>query len=144
MMNTTRFLGGFNLDGKLTYPVRSSGLVSPFFQIGRPKHEKDDETWGEFWKNLRGAKSELEITGAVHGSFTDIPTILSALDLQLSSDQKKILQGLAGSLDWSMISDIVAAIVNSVDEYVIGSGIPFLLSGADVAYPEVKKVRSKI
>jgi dienelactone hydrolase len=80
-----RIRGGMNLDGRIIEPALSKGLDTPFFLIGRPNHKEEDTTWKKFYAKLRGPRKEIEIGGAVHGSFTDFPQLIQALKLPESA-----------------------------------------------------------
>lgn len=78
-----RVLGGVDLDGQLTEPIRDQGLSKPFMLAGRFNHSNGgtDPTWNEFWPHLRGPRVELAINGTEHASYTDRVLLLSALNL---------------------------------------------------------------
>ncbi|KAF5608601.1 PAF acetylhydrolase family [Fusarium subglutinans] len=81
MLSDNRIHGGMDLDGQIFEPALSKGLDKPFFLIGRPNHAKEDITWTKFWPKLRGPKKEISINDTTHGSFTDYPQIVKALNL---------------------------------------------------------------
>ena len=144
MLGDLRFLGGVNLDGQLVEPVESAGLNKTFVQAGRPHHSAEDPTWNIFWAQLRGPRSEVEVDGAVHGTFTDIPTLLAAVNPKLSPAQKVALQNLAGTIDWADVSKIIAAIFDATYFYVSGQGIPTLLQSKNPYYPQVEVLKARL
>ncbi|KAH7147268.1 Alpha/Beta hydrolase protein [Fusarium sp. MPI-SDFR-AT-0072] len=103
-LSDPRIRGGMNLDGRLFEPVLSKGLNKPFMLLGRPKHSSEDATWVEFYKNLKGPKFELAVKGTVHGSFTDYPQLISALDLPEAA--KKGAEHLFGSVEGQVLESL--------------------------------------
>ncbi|KAM5341390.1 hypothetical protein ACJ41O_014421 [Fusarium nematophilum] len=125
MLLDSRIRGGMNLDGRLFDPVLGKGLDRPFMQLGRPGHHSQDSTWVEFWKKLRGPKVELDMSGTVHGSFTDFPLILGALGLP--SDVIKTLEPLVGSVDGEDLQEIISKTLSAFIGYVLeGEKAPLL------------------
>ncbi|KAG6034942.1 hypothetical protein E4U40_003220 [Claviceps sp. LM458 group G5] len=100
-----RVLGGIDLDGQIVEPVRSFGVDKPFLLAGRQNHSAEDDTWNQFWPNLRGPRVELAINGTAHASFTDRPLLVSAL--HLPEQALKGLGGLIGSLPGRCVESIV-------------------------------------
>ncbi|OBS17643.1 hypothetical protein FPOA_09379 [Fusarium poae] len=97
ILSDNRIRGGIDLDGQIFEPALSKGLDKTFFLIGRPNHSEEDPTWKKFYTKLRGPKKEISINGTVHGSFTDYPQLIQALDLPAST--KKTVQQLVGDVD---------------------------------------------
>ncbi|KAH6889494.1 Alpha/Beta hydrolase protein [Thelonectria olida] len=111
MMSDSSIRAGVDLDGRFFEPVLSKGLSKPFFLLGRPNHNSEDATWAQFWKHLRGPKLEAEIAGTVHGSYTDLPLVMSALGL--SDAVKKQLATQFGSIDPERMSKVLTKTVSS-------------------------------
>lgn len=125
MLSDSRFLGGANLDGRFVEPALSKGPKNPFLLVGRPDHRAEDATWAKFWKNLRGPKAQLEVAGAVHGSFTDMPAIIRVLGLPDSA--KSQLSALVGTVDGKRLDKVLFKTLSSFFTYAFeGTPKPFL------------------
>ncbi|KAH7309876.1 PAF acetylhydrolase [Stachybotrys elegans] len=109
-----RIRGGMNLDGRLVDPILTNGLKKPFLQVGRPGHSTDDPTWNRFWPVLRGAKAELAVQGALHASFTDLPTLMETLDLPAEAQQG--LAQLLGSIGSSGMDDALSGTLKAFSD----------------------------
>lgn len=88
--------GAVNMDGGLHEPLLSAGLSKPVMQFGRAGHEETDHSWDEWWPRLRGPAAELALANATHGTFTDILTLTSQLDLP--DEVNEALQESFGSI----------------------------------------------
>ncbi|WP_405583661.1 alpha/beta hydrolase family protein [Streptomyces sp. NBC_01092] len=75
MAGDARVRAGVNMDGTFFAPVPADGLHGrPFLMFGA-KDRHDDKTWHQSWADLDGWKRWLTVTGADHGSFTDVPLL---------------------------------------------------------------------
>ncbi|MEU0073160.1 alpha/beta hydrolase [Streptomyces sp. NPDC006332] len=75
MAADSRVRAGANMDGSMKAPVPETGLDGrPFLMFGA-KDRITDTTWDEGWAHLDGWKRWLTVTGADHGSFTDVPLL---------------------------------------------------------------------
>ncbi|KAF5017869.1 hypothetical protein F66182_10164 [Fusarium sp. NRRL 66182] len=141
MLSDPRIRGGINLDGRLFDPVLSKGLSKPFMQIGRPRHRSEDATWVKLWKNLKHAKIELEVSGTVHGSFTDFPLLISALGLP--EEARKQTEPLFGSVDGLALQLVMSKTLSSFMNYSFGgSNAPMKKTIQE--FPELSVVESHI
>ncbi|KAK7428462.1 hypothetical protein QQZ08_005081 [Neonectria magnoliae] len=141
MLSDSRFLGGANLDGRFVEPALSKGPKNPFLMLGRPDHRAEDATWVKFWKNLRGPKAELEVSGTIHGSFTDLPAIISVLGLP--DEAKSQLAALIGTIDGKRLDKILPKMLSSFFTYAFeGTPKPFL--HAVKTFSELSIVNSKL
>lgn len=98
-----------DLDGQIFEPALSKGLDKPFFLIGRPNHSKEDTTWKTFYAKLRGPKKEIAVKDTVHGSFTDYPQLLKALDLPAAV--MKAAEQLVGTAEASSLQKFLSKTV---------------------------------
>ncbi|MFJ8634182.1 alpha/beta hydrolase family protein [Streptomyces sp. NPDC093568] len=76
MAADARVRAGVNMDGDFFAPVPADGLDGrPFLMFGAKDRSPNDTTWDESWRDLDGWKRRLSVTGADHGSFTDVPLL---------------------------------------------------------------------
>ncbi|RBR12501.1 uncharacterized protein FIESC28_08625 [Fusarium coffeatum] len=111
ILSDKRICGGMDMDGQIFDPALSQGLEKPFFLVGRPNHSKEDATWNKFFANLRGSKKMITIDRTVHGSFTDYPQLIQALNLPASAS--KAIQPLIGTVNPSDLENGLSKIVVS-------------------------------
>lgn len=143
MLSDARIRGGVDLDGRFFSPEEERGVDRPFLTVGRPDHRAEDPTWDVFYGNVRAPIAEIAVAGNVHGSFTDYPTIITSLDLNLTGDARASLQEFVGSGDWARMGDITKSLVVAFGDFVFEHTVPKILRGADADFPEVSVVRSK-
>ncbi|CRK16722.1 hypothetical protein BN1723_011068, partial [Verticillium longisporum] len=144
MLTDPRFVAGMNLDGLLPEPVLSAGVSGPFALVGRPGHEDEDTTWTTFYAALRGPKAQLAVNGTVHASFTDFPTLIKTLDLELPADAAALLQSQIGTLAFGRASEVVAGILGDFADLVLRGGDGGVFGSGDAALPEVTVERAAI
>ncbi|KAJ4108661.1 hypothetical protein NW768_012193 [Fusarium equiseti] len=111
ILSDRRICGGMNMDGQIFEPALSRGLDKPFFLVGRPNHSKEDSTWNKFFSSLQGIKKMITVEGTVHGSFTDYPQLIQALDLPTSAS--KVVQPLVGTANPSVLENSLSKTVVS-------------------------------
>ncbi|KAK7752858.1 hypothetical protein SLS62_005200 [Diatrype stigma] len=143
MLSDARIQGGVDLDGQYFSPEKEHGVFRPFLSVGRSDHRVEDPTWDEFYGNARGPIAEIAVAGNVHGSFTDYPTIVTALKLNLTGDAKANMQEFIGSGDWARMGSIVTNLVKAFGDFVFEHTVTRILRGVDVDFPEVSLVRSQ-
>ncbi|KAF4587910.1 Platelet-activating factor acetylhydrolase [Ophiocordyceps camponoti-floridani] len=82
----SRLLGGMNWDGEMQEAAASHGLAQPFIQVGVPRHRyENNSNWPAFYEKLRGPKLELMLENTTHISFTDLPLLLSTMEVPLEA-----------------------------------------------------------
>ncbi|KAH8706186.1 Alpha/Beta hydrolase protein [Ilyonectria robusta] len=141
LLSDSRLRGGANLDGRFVEPALSKGPKQPFLLLGRPNHRAEDATWATFWKNLRGPKTELALAGTVHGSFTDVPLIVTALGLP--AEVKAQISSTIGTIDAQRLEKVLMKILSSFFTYTSeGKNTPFFK--AVKAISELSIVNSKL
>ncbi|KAH8892644.1 alpha/beta-hydrolase [Thozetella sp. PMI_491] len=147
-----RIRAGIDLDGQISHPVLDIGLDQPFMLVGRPNHTAEDPTWDAFWKQLsmRGApRALLAVNGTQHGSFTDVPTLLTAVGLSSSvtGPLGEILRGQFGAIDWTRVQGILSRVIVAFLEFTFSDGArvaPVLTSKGDPLLPEVDMIQGKL
>ncbi|KAF7552500.1 hypothetical protein G7046_g7389 [Stylonectria norvegica] len=141
MLSDSRVRAGVDLDGRFFEPALSKGLDKPFMLLGRPKHRAEDATWAQFWKHLTGPKIELEVTGTVHGSFTDMPLLIKALDLPKKFSS--VLAPYIGTVDGVEVQTLLAKVLSSFFTYTF-DGTSKSLSKTLKNSPELSVVGSNL
>ncbi|KAH0429151.1 PAF acetylhydrolase [Colletotrichum camelliae] len=145
MLTDPRILGGVDLDGKLLSPVLEEGLDRPFALVGRPGHAAEDPTWDQFYSVLRGKKADCSVSGTVHASFTDFPTLIASLNTSLPETAKALLQAELGTLEFGRAANVVAGIVESFADLAYNNHTgPMFAKDGDASYPEVTVLRASI
>jgi hypothetical protein len=140
-MADARFQAGVNMDGRLVEPAITQGLSEPFLLLGRPNHADEDATWGEFWGNLRGPAAEASVNGTVHGSFTDFPQIVDALDLPDSV--RPLLNGLIGTIDYKKLPAVLSKTLSAFFSSVFDASTS-AFSDAVADLPEVSILQERV
>ncbi|KAH8647993.1 hypothetical protein BGZ61DRAFT_548651 [Ilyonectria robusta] len=125
MLSDSRFRSGANLDGRFVKPALSKGPKQPFLMLGRPNHRTEDATWVTFWKNLRGPKAELAVAGIVHGAFTDVPLLITALGLP--TEVKAQISSIISTIDAQQLEKVLIKTLTSFFTYAFdGKPKPFI------------------
>jgi len=136
MMVDPRIIGGVNLDGTFFGPVIEQGICNPFLIFAHEgKNQSTDSSWASIWPHLGEKKLELMLTGAQHGTFTDLPILVEALGIaeQLPSE----VEGLIGTLSGTRAREVITAYVVAFLQSVYGCRVSPLLHGVSKSYPEV-------
>ncbi|KAJ0342168.1 hypothetical protein COL922a_001561 [Colletotrichum nupharicola] len=145
MLKDPRILGGVDLDGKLLSPVLEEGLDRPFALVGRPGHAAEDPTWDQFYSALRGKKADLSVSGTVHASFTDFPTLIPSLNISLPETAKALLQAELGTLEFGRAAEVVAGIVEAFADLTYNNHTGSMFTeGGDASYREVTVLRASM
>jgi hypothetical protein len=145
MVNESRIVGGFNLDGGLTgaeKPVVEHGLDNPFmfFQsAGWKKEGWTDQPWKHVWPHLEW-KLWLRLKHSKHGTFTDVPLLAQLLGL----DPKKVpaAAALIGTIPGDRAMEVISTYVVGFLNFVFTSREDVLLQQPSASFPEVIFIRS--
>ncbi|MGA4802442.1 alpha/beta hydrolase family protein [Streptomyces lavendulocolor] len=79
MAGDARVRAGANMDGSFMEPIPATGLGGrPFMLLGTGD---DDRSWVRDWPLLDGWKRWINVTGAEHFTFTDVPVLGDQLGL---------------------------------------------------------------
>ena len=136
MMIDPRIIGGVNLDGTFFGPVIERGVCNPFLIFAHEgKNQSTDPSWGSIWPRLGNQKLELMLTGAQHGTFTDLPILVDTLGIaeQLPSE----VEGLVGTLSGTRARDVITAYVVAFFDSLYGCRTSSILQKESNLYPEV-------
>jgi len=139
LMQVKSLRGGINLDGSMFGPVIEAGLGRPFMLMGHEnKTQETDPSWKAVWPQLKGWKSEFEVKGAAHYSFSDLSLVTSVLGLEghLPAEVGDIL----GTIEGVRMSQITNTYVAAFMDMVLKDGKETGFSAAGKKFAEVKKV----
>lgn len=128
--------GGLNLDGTMFGTVLKTGVTRPLMLIGHEnKTQETDPSWKTVWQLSKGWKKEIEVKGAAHYSFSDLPLVTSVIGLQekLPAQAEQVLGSIEGHRMMSLTVTYVTAFFNMVLKS--GSEKGFESAGKD--FPEV-------
>lgn len=136
MVQNSTVSAGINLDGTMFGDVLTAGLNQPFMLMGHEnKTQETDPSWKAVWSHLTGWKKELEVKGAAHYSFSDLPMIVAALGIQemLPVEVEQVL----GNVQGHHMTDLIATYVTTFLDLVFKSGSEELLTNGSADFPEV-------
>ncbi|KAJ4294332.1 hypothetical protein N0V90_008022 [Kalmusia sp. IMI 367209] len=128
--------GALNLDGTIFGAVLKAGLDRPFMLIGHEnKTQETDPSWKATWPQLKGWKKEIEVKGAAHYGFSDLPLITSVLGFQdkLPVEVEQVL----GSIEGHRMMNLTVTYVTAFLNMVLKSGSERDLVRANRKFPEV-------
>lgn len=136
MVNDSRITGGINIDGSFFGPSIQQGTKRPFLLISHEgKNQSTDVSWASTWAKLSGWKSELEIKGTQHGSFTDLPSLIYSLGL--TGKLPETVTNLLGTLEGLRVAEIKRVYVAAFFDLVLKGRRCRLLTRKSTDYPEV-------
>lgn len=154
MLEDHRFVGGVNFDGAMYGSVVQKGLDRPFINFGHsgPLGPKEGyASWGEAWPHLRGYRLQLQLKGAEHMTFSDMPVVMdsapSARALRNDSvDHLGQLPGVGtlpgvGSLPGLRVRTILTEFITASSHYFLSGKKSQLLTGPSSQYPELVYMR---
>ncbi|KAG9190593.1 hypothetical protein G6011_08681 [Alternaria panax] len=139
MMKMPSLRGGVNLDGSMFGPVLTTGFNRPFMLMGHEnKTQETDPSWKTLWPRLTGWKKELEVKNSAHYSFSDLPSVISALGL----DGKLPAQvgELLGSIKGRRMTNLTTKYIVTFLDMVLKDGKEGTFSQAGDQFPEVSEV----
>ena len=117
-LNDTRIRGGVNFDGRLFGSMGKPGIMlsEPCLQFGAARNDSFAD-WDDAWKHLSGWKLELDLEGAQHGTFTDVPLVAEAIGLRRRLGKKG--EALWGKVDGLRGLEIVVAYSTAFADYIL-------------------------
>lgn len=112
MIKDTRITSGMNLDGSYFGQVLDKGVNHTFISAANEERNlTSDDSWASMYANSTGAKVVLGITGAVHGTFTDMPLLADGL-VGDNAELRAALTPLLGSMSGADANRIVGEVVD--------------------------------
>lgn len=146
MVNETRIAGGLNFDGDFYGAIAANGSIvrKPFlfFEAARPGVPRPN--WDDAWNShFQGWKLDLQLFGAVHGSFEDFPLLADVFGVRAALG--KTGEALLGTVPGLKVLQIMSAYVSAFAEFVFSGEKAErgdLVDGKNsTRYPEVGVVR---
>lgn len=123
---------GINLDGTMWGPVVDTGLDRAFLLFGSDGHAEQDPTWTSF-RTHSPKTTTLEIAGADHMNFTDLPDLFALR----SPDEPREFLGI-GPIDTRRSTTIQTAYVRAFLDHHLRNKPSPLLDGPSRRYPDVR------
>ena len=91
-------------------------LSKPFLQFGAARNDSF-ANWDDAWKHLSGWKLKLNLEGAQHGTFSDIPLVAEAIALRQRLGKKG--EAFWGKVDGLRGLEIMVAYSTAFADYVL-------------------------
>jgi predicted dienelactone hydrolase len=140
MHDDPRVKAGINMDGSLLSSSATAGSDRPFLLLGSDQGGPEDPSWDEFWKNQRGWKRELTLTGSTHLSFTDFEVLYPQGGPIVGLTSEQVTQ-VIGTLDPLHAVRAERAYVRAFFDLHLRNQDDHLFSGASPRYPQIHFVR---
>jgi dienelactone hydrolase len=107
----TRLIAAVNLDGTFFGSVVSCGATKPLLIVSHDgKNLTTDQSWTSTWEATRKiTKVAVTIPGTAHGSYTDYPLIVDALDVP--AEARDQFADLTGAVLGALLRDVVSGVV---------------------------------
>lgn len=154
IVDDRRFVGGLNFDGMLLGPVLEKGLDRPFINFGHsgPLTAKEGYgSWAEVWPQLHNFKLQLQLKGAQHMTFSDMPVIMDSSPNAASLRNTSVyhlgeLPGMGqlpgvGSLPGLRVRTILTDFIIDASHFFLSGKKSPLLTGPSAQYPELVYMR---
>ena len=110
--------GGLNIDGTMFGSVLQTGLKRPFMLIGHEnKTQATDPSWKQIWPHLTGWKKQVEVKGAAHYSFSDLPLIASEIGIQASLPPQ--VQQVLGAIEGHQMMNLTVTYIKGFLKLVL-------------------------
>jgi dienelactone hydrolase len=132
-----RITAGINLDGTLWTPEAVAGSDRPFLLFGRQDLDPfEASTWAAFWKNQRGPKLQLNLTGSQHLTFTDLAVLEPQAAPILGLSPAQVIAGV-GTINGQRAVTVERTYINAWFDMYLRHHNSHLLTGPSPRYPEV-------
>lgn len=134
-----RFKAGVNLDGAVFGPVVAHGLDRPHLLLEAADHEamRYDETWQEFWPQLRGWRRMYVLEDSRHVSYTDIEALMPQIAAALGQPPESTEPMLGTIRPERAVAAVRAHLTAFFDLHFRGRPTR-LFDGTSRAYPEMR------
>ena len=125
MLHDARLVAGANLDGTFfgNAVLHQDRTSKPFLLYGHDgKNQTTDASWRTVWPRLLGWKLELELKGAQHGGFEDLPLLVDCLgidDLPADSPIREVVRQLVGTNEGPMAMQMVSEIMAGFLDFAV-------------------------
>ncbi|MEU8304621.1 lipase [Actinomadura sp. NPDC048955] len=151
MRTDRRVDAGIDMDGTMQYAendyvrVAETGLDRAFMLMGAasggsPQTHLTTPSWGSFWNHSTGWKRDLNVPTASHYSYTDVQSVLPALDAELDIPAED-RAALIGTVDPGRMTASVRAYVTAFfDRALLGRHRP-VLDRPSPRFPDVRFIR---
>jgi pimeloyl-ACP methyl ester carboxylesterase len=139
MLHDKSISAAMNIDGSMFGDVLTSGFDRPFMLIGHEnKTQETDPSWKTVWPLVRGWKKEIEVRGAAHYSFSDLPLLTAVLGLQdqLPEEVGQVL----GTVEGHRMTKLTVKFVTSFLDMMFKSRVGNELDAGFKEFPEVVEV----
>jgi len=134
MIESHKFIAGFNFDGAFWNNSISGDAENPFFIMGGPVRIPDGDT---SWDTFRAAQTKWEreviVNGTQHFAFTDFVVLVEILGLERTSE----IEAFVGTIRAGRGLEIQRTYVRDFLDWVFGKGEGELASGPSSEFPEV-------
>ncbi|MEU8123017.1 lipase [Spirillospora sp. NPDC049024] len=148
MRTDRRVDAGIDMDGTMQYAendfveVAETGLDRPFMLMGAatggsPQTHLTSPSWGSFWSRSTGWKRDLNVPAASHYSYTDVQSVLPALDekLDIPAEQRA---ALVGTVDPARMTASLRAYVTAFFDRALRGRHRPVLDRPSARHPDVR------
>ncbi|KAH8602841.1 hypothetical protein B0O99DRAFT_679827 [Bisporella sp. PMI_857] len=135
MIESHRFVGGFNFDGAFWNNSISGDAQRPFFIMGGPiRIPAGDTSWDSFRAAQTGWEREAIVNGTQHFAFTDFVALVDLLGLPRTPE----IEAFVGTIGTSRAIEIQRVYLRSFVDWVFGRGNGGLIDGPSSEFPEIE------
>jgi pimeloyl-ACP methyl ester carboxylesterase len=117
-LSDKRLIGAINLDGSFFGKLLNKGAATPLMILSHDGNNlTTDNSWSAAWNATQEVtKVALSIEGTAHGSYTDLPSIVDALNFP--EDMRRQLDPFIDTLPGTYIRSVVAGLVKQFTTFV--------------------------
>ncbi|MCJ1287893.1 hypothetical protein MMC26_007245 [Xylographa opegraphella] len=142
MLLDSRIAAGVSLDGAFFGPEQKAGLDSPYLILGAEGHDRTKKgwwsNWPDMWPKIGAWKKQLNIQGAGHVSFSDVPLIVDNLGLRKDVPDPNGEADNLGTISGARMLEIQTAYVSAFFDKFLKGKHSKLLDGETGQFPEVE------
>ncbi|KAF9533873.1 hypothetical protein CPB83DRAFT_412702 [Crepidotus variabilis] len=137
MIESHRFIGGFNFDGAFWNNSIAGDAVKPFFIMGGSvRIPAGDTSWDTFRAAQTGWNREAIVSGIQHFGFTDFPSLIQALGVPRTQG----ILDFIGTIAPDRAIQIQRTYVKDFADWRFGKGPGRIVAGPTPQFPEVSFV----